>query len=147
MSTLTPDVQVLVVNLAWTQVFIDYIWDHKLPANKVEAEQIMCRSKNYILVEDKLYRWGASSGVLFKCIMPEEGRQILVEIHSGYCGNHAASKTLIGKAFRSGYYWHTTLKDIEELVRRCNGCRFFSKQAHVPAHNLICIPPSCPFSS
>ena len=24
-STLTPDVQVLVVNLAWTQVFIDYI--------------------------------------------------------------------------------------------------------------------------
>jgi hypothetical protein len=39
-STLTLDVQVLVVNPAWMQVFIDYIRDHKLPANKVEIEQI-----------------------------------------------------------------------------------------------------------
>jgi hypothetical protein len=54
-STLTPDIQVLVVNLAWMQVFIDYIRDHKLPANKVEAEQITCRSKNYVLVGDRLY--------------------------------------------------------------------------------------------
>ena len=54
-STPTLDVQVLVVNSAWTQVFIDYILDHKLPDNKVEAEQITRRSKNYILVEDWLY--------------------------------------------------------------------------------------------
>ena len=65
-STSTPDVQVLVVNLAWTQVFIDYIRDHKLPDNKVEVEQITHRSKNYVLVGDRLYRWGASSGVLLK---------------------------------------------------------------------------------
>ena len=45
-STPTPNVQVLVVNPVWTQVFIDYIRDHKLPDNKVEVEQIMCRSKN-----------------------------------------------------------------------------------------------------
>ena len=37
-STPTPDVQVLVVNPAWTQVFIDYIREHKLPDDKVEAE-------------------------------------------------------------------------------------------------------------
>ena len=54
-STPTPDVQVLAVNPAWTQVFIDYIRDHKLPDNKVEAEQITCRSKNYVLVRDRLY--------------------------------------------------------------------------------------------
>jgi len=72
-----------VVNPAWTQVFIDYIRDHKLPKNKVEAEQITRRSKNYVLVGDRLYRWGASSGVLLKCITPEEGQKILVEIHSG----------------------------------------------------------------
>jgi hypothetical protein len=54
-------------------VFIDYIRDHKLPADKVEAEQITRRSKNYALVEDGLYRQGASSDVLLKCITPEEG--------------------------------------------------------------------------
>jgi len=70
---LLPDVQVLVVNPAWTQVFIDYIRDHKLPDNKVEAEQITRRSKNYVLVGDRIYRRGASSSVLLKCITPEEG--------------------------------------------------------------------------
>jgi hypothetical protein len=37
-DTPAPDVQVLVINLVWTQVFIDYIRDHKLPDDKVEAE-------------------------------------------------------------------------------------------------------------
>ena len=74
-STLIPNVQILVVNLAWTQVFIDYIRDHKLPDNKVEVEQITRRSKDYILVGDRLYRRDASSGVLLKCITPEEGQQ------------------------------------------------------------------------
>jgi hypothetical protein len=34
-----------------------------------------------------------------KCISPEEGKQILDEIHSSCCGNHAASRTLVGKVF------------------------------------------------
>ena len=98
------------------QVFIDYIRDHKLPDDNVEAEKIMHKSKNYVLVGDRLYRWGASSGVLLKCITPEEGQQILEEIHSRCCGNHAASRTLVDKAFRSRYYWPIALNDIEELV-------------------------------
>ena len=128
------------------QVFIDYIRDHKLPDDKVEAEQITHISKNYILVRDRLYLQGASSGVLLKCITPKEGQNIMEEIHSMCCGNHVASRTLVGKAFRSGYYWPTALKDIEELVRHYKGCQFFAKRAHVPTHNLICIPPSWPFS-
>ena len=72
-DTPIPDVQVLVINPAWTQVFIDYIRDHKLPDDKVEVEQITRRSKNYVLVGDRLYRQGTSSGVLLKCITPKEG--------------------------------------------------------------------------
>ena len=92
------------VNPTWTQVFIDYIGDHKLPDDKVEAEQITHRSKNYVLVGDRLYQQDTSSGVLIKCITPEEGQKILEKIHSGCCGNHVASRTLVGKAFRSRYY-------------------------------------------
>jgi hypothetical protein len=29
--------------------------------------------------------------------IPEEGKQIIDEIHLGCCGNHAASRTLVGK--------------------------------------------------
>jgi hypothetical protein len=108
-DNLTPSNQILIITPTWTQVFIDYIKENKLPADK-EATWIVRRSKNYVLVGDKLYRRAASSGVLLKCVTYEEGKQILDEIHSGCCGNHVASRTLVGKAFRSGFYWPTALK-------------------------------------
>jgi hypothetical protein len=98
-DALTPSVQVLTIVPFWTQVFIDYIKEHKMPTNKGEATRIICRSKNYVLVGNQLYRRGASSGVLLKCITMEDGRKLLDEIHSNCCGNHVASRTLVGKAF------------------------------------------------
>jgi hypothetical protein len=54
-----------------------------------------------------------------KCVHIDEGKNILREINEGTCGNHAASRTLVGKAFRSGFYWPTALADAEDLVRWC----------------------------
>ena len=59
--------QILVINTSWTQAFIDYIKEYKLPTDKEEATRVVHRSKNYVLVGDKLYRRAASSGVL-KCV-------------------------------------------------------------------------------
>jgi hypothetical protein len=81
-----------------------------------------------------------------KYVSTKEGKEILQEIHEGVCRNHVASRTLIGKAFRSGFYWPTALVDAEVLVRRCTNCQCFGKQPHVSAHNLITIPPSWPFA-
>ena len=106
----------------------------------------MRRSKNYVLVDNKLYKQGAGSGILMKCVTTEEGKGILQEAHEGTCGNHAASRTLVDKVFRSGFYWPTALSDAELLVKRCPGCQFFGKQNHLPAHSLITKPPSWPFA-
>jgi hypothetical protein len=126
------------------------IQEHELPPGidpkSVEATLILRRSKGYVLVVGNLYKHGSLSGILMKCVRTEEGREILQEIHEGVCGNHAASRTLVGKAFRSGFYWLTVLADAEALVRRCTNYQFFSKQPHVPAHNPITIPPSWPFA-
>jgi hypothetical protein len=46
-------------------------------------------------------RKNAKEEVLMKCITQEVGIELLEEIHSGTCGNHAASRTLVGKAFRA----------------------------------------------
>jgi hypothetical protein len=80
-----------------------------------------------------------------KCVTKEDGYNILREIHEGVCGNHAASKMLVGKAYRAGFWWPTAVSDAEDLVRRCQNCQFFGKQSHVPANSLITIPPSWPF--
>jgi hypothetical protein len=110
------------------------------------VEQLIRRAKSYVLVGDKLYRRGASSGLLMKCVLREEGKGILEDIHKGVCGNHASSRTLVSKAFRRAFYWPTALGDAEELVRRCQGCQYFAKQQHVLTYKLVTIPLTWPFA-
>jgi hypothetical protein len=138
--------EVMMIDVDWRQPFIDYIREKKVPSHKNLAEQLILRAKSYVLVGDKLYTWGASSGVLMKCVPREEDKVILEEIHKGVCGNHASSRTLVSKAFRRAFYWPTALGDAEELVRRCQGCQYFAKQQHVPAYKLVTIPPTWPFA-
>jgi hypothetical protein len=95
--------EVMMIDVDWQQSFIDYIREQKVPTDKNLAEQLIRRAKSYVLVGDKLYRWGATSGVLMECIPREEGKDILEEIHKGVCGNHASSRTLVSKAFRQAF--------------------------------------------
>jgi hypothetical protein len=106
----------------------------------------MRRSKQYLLVDGVLIHKSAKEEVLMKYITQEAGIQLLHEIHSGTCGNHAASRTLVGKAFRVGFYWPSAMADAEKLVHRCEGCQFFAKCIHVPAHEIQTIPASWPFA-
>jgi ribonuclease HI len=126
-----PDREVMVLGEDWREVFIDFIRDQRLPAGidarSAEAARVMRRSKGFVLVDSKLYRRGARSGVLMKCVTKEDGYDILREIHEGVCGNHAASRTLVGKAYRAGFWWPTVVSDAEGLVRRCQNCQFFGK--------------------
>jgi hypothetical protein len=134
----------------WREAYIDFIRYHRLPAGmdarSTEVARDMRRSKGFILVNNKLYQHGPQSGILMKCVMKEDGYNILREIHEGVCGNHAASRTLVGKAYRAGFWWPIAVFDAEDLVRRCQNCQFFGKQSHVPNHSLITIPPSWPFA-
>ena len=140
----------MMIEVDWRATFINYIKDQVLPPgikkDDTEAIRIMRRSKNYILVDDKLYKQGTGSSILMKCVTTEEWKEILQEAHKGICGNHAASRTLVRKVFISGFYRPTALSDAEALVRWCQGCQYFAKQNHLPAHNLITIPPSWLFA-
>jgi hypothetical protein len=136
----------MMIDVDWRQPFIDYLSEQKVPSDKNLAEQLIRGAKSYVLIGDKLYKRGASSGVLMKCVHRQEGMDILEEIHKGVCGNHASSRTLVSKAFRRAFYWTTALGDAEELVRRCQGCQYFAKQQHVPAYKLVTIPPTWPFA-
>jgi uncharacterized protein YifN (PemK superfamily) len=89
----------MMIDVEWRQRFIDYIREQKVPTDKNLVEQLIRWAKSYVLVGDKLYRRGATAGVLMKCVPREEGKDILEEIHKGVCSNHASSHTLVSKAF------------------------------------------------
>jgi hypothetical protein len=57
-----------------------------------------------------------------KCVHSATGRQLLDKIHAGQCGVHAASRTLVGKAFRSMFYCPIAKNDATELVQKCKAC-------------------------
>jgi hypothetical protein len=130
---------------AWISEIRDYLKENVLPEDHMSAERIVRLAKRYTLVEGDLYRRGAN-GVLMRCITQEEGRELLAEIHGGECGSHSSSRTLVGKAFRHGFYWPTALQDAAELVKSCKACQFHAKQIHTPAQALQMIPPSWPFA-
>jgi hypothetical protein len=103
----------MMIDVDWRQPFIDYIREQKVPTNRNLVEQIIRRDKSYLLVGDKLYMRGATSGVLMKCVPREEGKDILEEIHKGVCGNHSSSRTLVSKAFQRAFYQPTALGGAE----------------------------------
>ena len=112
--------EVLMIEEDWRTQFIDFIKEFKLPPyvdpKSTEAVRITRCSKGFVLVGDNLYKRSAS-GILMKCVTLEEGKDILREIHEGVCGNHAASRTLVVKAYRLGFFWPTAISDVEDLVR------------------------------
>ena len=103
---------------AWISEIRDYLKDNILPKEHMFAERIVRLAKRYAVVEGDLYRRGAN-GILMLCITQEEGDKLLAEIHGGECGSHSSSRTLVGKAFRHGFYWPKALQDAAELVRSC----------------------------
>jgi hypothetical protein len=110
----------------WRTPFVKYLSDGSGFQVKTENERLIRRSKNYILVDGRLMRKNANSEVLLKCIPQDDGIKLLDDIHVGSCGIRAASRTLVGKAFRAGFYWPTAVSDAEKLVRHCEGCQFFT---------------------
>jgi ribonuclease HI len=73
-----PGQEVMMIDVDWRQPFIDYIREQKVPSDKNLAEQLVRWAKSYVLVGDKLYRRGATSGVLMKCVPQEEGKVFMV---------------------------------------------------------------------
>jgi ribonuclease HI len=129
----------------WWEPIIRYIKNEEESGDKAAIERIARQSAHYTLIGDALYKRGAT-GVLMKCIPSVTGKQLLDEIHAGQCGIHAASRTLVGKVFRSGFYWPTTKSDAAELVQRCEAYQFLSKQEHLPEQQLQTTPVTWSFA-
>jgi hypothetical protein len=110
-----------------------------------EARRVIRRSKSFIVVKGELYK-RSISGILQRCITPEEGRAILKDIHEGICGHDASIRAIAAKAFRAGFYWLSAVEDAKNLVKICEACQRFASKPHSPAAELTPIPLAWPFA-
>ena len=86
-----PEVQlvaVLHVIPDWTLPYLAYKNRGELPEDETLARQIIRRSKSMTIINGELHHCSVT-GAFQRCVSPDEGREILHEIHEGDCGHHA----------------------------------------------------------
>jgi hypothetical protein len=129
----------------WRFPILEWLVEGKLPSDQTEARHIARRAKAFVLIDCKLYKHGPA-GILMRCILEDQGRELLQEIHADTCRHHASPRTLVGKAFRQGFYWPTAVADSKDIMRHCEACQFYTRQTHLPAQALQTIPITWPFA-
>jgi hypothetical protein len=139
------DVETAPIKADWRNKYVAWMARGELPPDRAEARRIARMAKSFALVDSELYKC-AASGILQRCVPISEGRELLQDIHAGICGHHAAPRTLVGNAFRQGFYWPTAVADASEIVRTCEGCQFYARKSNLLAHVLQTIPITWPFA-
>ena len=110
----------------WMAPYLEYLTNGVLPANRNKARTLQRQAARYILVDGVLYRRGYSMPLL-RCITPEKAKELMREVHEGFCGDHTGGQSLSKKILRQGYFWPTMNEDSMEFVRKCDKCQRFSK--------------------
>ena len=110
----------------WITELRSYLTQGTLPEKEEEAERVARLATAYCIKDGEFYRM-RPNGVSLRCISREQGKELLEDIHDGDCGHHSSSRTLVGKAFRGGFYWPTALNDAVVLVKACEACQFHAK--------------------
>ena len=127
------------------QPLLNYMLRKELPADEVEARRVMRHARAFTIHHGLLHKRSISD-ILQKCIIPEEGKAILLDIHQGTYGHHVGSRNLVRKAFIAGFYWPTVELDAKAIVKHCEACQMFATRPNVPAAELHMIPLAWPFA-
>ena len=110
----------------WMAPYLECLTNGVLPTDRNKARNLQRQAARYILVDGVMYRRGYSMPLL-RCVTPEKAKELMKEVHEGFCGDHAGGQSLAKKILRQGYFWPTMNEDSMELVRRCDKCQRFSK--------------------
>ena len=98
----------------------------------------------YTLVNDELYR-RTSSGVLLKCLGPDDSVLSMAEVHEGICGTHQSAPKMKSLLRRAGFYWPSMMSDCFKYYKGCQECQQFGDLQLVPAALMHPIIKPWPF--
>nr|XP_020162279.1 uncharacterized protein LOC109747658 [Aegilops tauschii subsp. strangulata] len=102
----------------WTEEFKAYLLQGTLPEKEEDAECVARQATAYCLRDGELYR-KRPNNVSLRCISRDQGCELLADIHGGDYGHHSSSRTMVGKAFRIGFYRPTALNDATKEDGSC----------------------------
>src|SRR3954447_21344968 len=99
----------MMIKTPWMQAYLAYLINKEIPDDPVEARRIIRRSKAFSIINKELYK-RSITGILQRCVTPEEGRIILKDMHEEICGHHASCRAIAAKAFCAEFYWLSAIE-------------------------------------
>ena len=120
-----------------------YLRGHFVPEDEKEEKRFALQARSYSIVNNTLYRGGVCAP-LVKCISQIGSRQLLQEIHASMCSSHIGTRSLVGKAFREGFYWPSAVVDAHEIMRTCPNCQKHAHYSKFSPEEVHLIPPIWP---
>jgi hypothetical protein len=144
-SPIRGDMFFITYSNPWYGDILIYLQNLKCPttASRDERQCIHHQAKNYLIINDTLYRRGVDC-ILRRCLTHEKAVIVLNDFHTGACGGHFSGLATAQKILRAGYFWSTLIKDCIESVKKCHLCKIFSQEmrAHpAPMFPIITVGP------
>jgi hypothetical protein len=144
-SPIKGDIFLISSSDPWYGDILVYLQTLKCPTSTSHDEhrRICHQEKNYLILEDTLYRRGVDC-ILRRCLTHEEEELMLNDCHTRACGGHFSGLETTQNILRASYYWPTLIKDCIESVKKCHPCQIFSwkMRAHpAPMFPIITVGP------
>jgi ribonuclease HI len=127
----------------WRAPIMAYLKGYHELETKEEEKRMQQRVRGYKIINGELYKTSVIAPLL-KCITISKGKQLLKEIHEGFCGSDNGPRALVGKAFRQGFYWPTAVSDVASVVQHYEGCQLSTSHSNRPGAPTTLICPTWP---
>jgi hypothetical protein len=125
----------------WQVLIIAFLHHHYDPDNKTELLRMWQRARGYNVIDNELYKTSVTRPLLC-CLRKAEGKGLLVEIHSGVCGEHIGARALAAKVFKQGFYWLSIIDDGSMIIATCEAYQKFSPNSRALSQPSQRITPS-----
>ena len=123
----------------WRDPIITYLKDGSLPDDKADAQKLLHLTTKYTLLGDILYKKSYSKlhvDPYLRCLGLDKTREVMQEIHGGYCRKHSGGRSLAHKVINQGYYWLKIFNDAKNYVKKCSQCQRFAPASNRPSTDL-----------
>ena len=88
---------------------------------KTRARSVKLKSAKFCIMNQHLY-WKYPGGVLINCLLENEAKHTMKELHKGDCGGHHSWKVTTNKILRAGFYWPSIFSDVYKETTACHQC-------------------------
>jgi hypothetical protein len=106
-SPIRGDMFLIAYSDPWYRDILIYLQTLKCPtsASRDKHRRICHQDKNYLILDDTLYRRGVDC-ILHRCLTHEEAIIMLNDFYTGACGGHLSGLATTQNILRAGYFWN-----------------------------------------